>query len=110
MDSRETFERVKLQMSRLNNMWSPTGDTFCHDTEYKLRNAVWQYDSVHPIMQLTHCYSNLRRKYMEWNESATDHSLSDWNSILGSTHSMLEELQMMLNKTNFALAKDIEQK
>lgn len=110
MDSREVFERVKLQMSRLNDMWSPTGETFCHNTDYLLRNAVWTDNSPTPIMQLTRCYSNLRRKYMEWNESATDYSLSDWNSILGSTHCMLEELQMMLNKNNFALAKDIEQK
>lgn len=110
MDIRDTFEKVKLQMSRLNSMWSPTGDTFCHNTDYLLRNAVWQYDSPQPIIQLTHCYSNLRRKYMEWNESARDHSMDDWNMILGSTHSLLEEMQMLLNKTNFALAKDIEQK
>lgn len=110
MTSRDMFDAVKLQLSRLNGMWSPTGETLCHDSEYRLRNAVWIDDSPQGILQLSQCYGNLRRKYMEWNESATDHSMSEWNSILGSTHSMLDSLQTCLNKTNFALAKELEQK
>ena len=91
--NQETFDRVKLQFTRLNNMWSPKGDTFCHQAEYHLRHAViCDGQETYAVAQLCAARDLLARAYMEWNRNARDYNTDSWNSIYGAACHMLDSI------------------
>lgn len=107
MNNRETFERAKLQLSRLNGMWSPNGETFNTRAEYELRQAVWNDNGEMHIVHLCVANELLRQSYMEWNDCAPDHSTAVWNQIYAGTGSMIDDLSYDLSRKSKAAIQSL---
>lgn len=90
---RDIFDAVKLQLSRLNSMWSPSGDTFCSRADWVIRSAVW--DDRNPeaaVANLFQASDLLARQYMTWNDAAHDMNSAEWNRIYAAATGMLVQL------------------
>ena len=97
---RDVFDRAKLQIERLNTIWSLQGDPFCPQIEAVLRGAVWNdRDPSNPIGQLHMASKLLRDRYILWNDSGMmNRSIMEWNLTLAHVQDMLRDLHPYMNR------------
>ncbi len=106
MTNRDLFDRVKLQLSRLNNMWSPTGSTFDGRAEYYMRQATWDDKGDDHIILLALANSTLRDAYMRWNDAARDEAMDSWNAVYAALQPMVDDLTDTLSNKNLKRVKN----
>lgn len=109
--ARDLFDRSKLTLHRLNNLWSPTGKTFCYSADHWLRQSVWNDDDPDAsITQLHYALIHLMRAYKMWNETGTiDTKNTEWNLILSGAMNNLDMLRPMLKRSSNAAVQNIMQ-
>lgn len=93
MTDRDLFDRVKLTMTRLNTIWSPSGQTFCTRTDNLLNAATWndrnRKSSIDAILRAD---ETLRARFYEWNMDCADPRMVDWNTIYSGMQDMMRDL------------------
>lgn len=101
------FDMLKLQLSRLNMDWSPTGDTFCHQAAMHIRQAVWNdQHMLEPIRQLSLAVAHMVKRYVRYmtpetapaNGIASIHILERWNQFFTASAYTMDELESFLTQ------------
>lgn len=108
MTSAQTrFDMLKLQLTRLNEDWSLTGDTFCHQAAMHIRQAVWNdNDMMSPIRQLTLAVAHMVKRYVVYMTPETapakgiaiEHKLERWNQFFTASAHTMDELESFLTQ------------
>lgn len=107
MNAADRFASLKLILSRLNGEWSPTADTFSHQADASLRQAVWSETNIWGA--LAHLWT--ARIYMEraWADmidstQMAPHEIRDsnvlrrWSETLEATISFFDELESYVSR------------
>ncbi len=93
MNSRDMFDRAKLQLYRLNNTWSPGGEVFCYRVQTYLDRAVWDENNcANAVVNLAYADRALSEAYMQWNDTARDTSLDSWNAVYSAAQDYINNL------------------
>ena len=108
MKSAQTkFDILKLQLTRLNEDWSLTGETFCHQAAMHLRQAVWNdanvLASLRPLMLAV---ANMVKRYSVYMNPDTapaqgiadEHNLERWNQFFTASSYTMDELESFLSQ------------
>lgn len=102
-NGQQLFDTAKLQLVRLNEDWSLTGDTFCHQSALHIRNAVWNdNDRYMNVYSLQRAVAQLARRFSDYIDPETgdcdiysqENHIARWNNTFASasaTVSLLEE-------------------
>ena len=105
----QIYQQAKLQLSRLNTIWSPNGsDTFCHNTDSLLRQSVWNEANLpHAVIQLHVAHNSLVQAYARWNSDGVSSTDGErWNLILAAAQNQMETLGSLLNKRDRLYIKE----
>jgi hypothetical protein len=63
------FDTAKIQLVRLNEDWSLSGDTFCHQTASIIRSAVWSdRDEYQNVYSLQRAVAHLARRFADYTD------------------------------------------
>jgi hypothetical protein len=108
MSSAQTrFDMLKLSLSRLNEDWSPTGETFCHQAAMHIRQAVWDDNDIYsPLHQLMLAIAHMVKRYSQHVDADTmpaqgvglDVAIDGWNNTFTAASYIMDELESFLTQ------------
>lgn len=105
--AQDKFTYMKEQLTRLNEVWSLTGETFCHQAAMHIRQAIWnEKDIVSSIRPLMLAVCSLQRRYakhvdpdtMPESGPGSDYAVERWNQTFTATAYILDELESFLSQ------------
>lgn len=106
--ARDKYDLLKIQLGRLNEDWSLTGETFSHQAALHIRQAVWdEKNLLASLRQLMLAVCALQRQYsrhvdpdtMPARGAGDDHSIERWNQTFTATAYIMDELESFLSSS-----------
>ena len=96
--AQDNFDQVKLTLHRLNEDWSPVGETFSHQAAMHLRRDWTEGSRVSAMIDIMKGQALLYKRYhdlmkLENYNPMTYHQRERWNQIYTAACSMLSELE-----------------
>ena len=105
--ARDKYDLLKIQLGRLNEDWSLTGETFSHQAALHIRQAVWDDKNLlASLRQLMLAICSLQRQYARHVDPDTmpacgpgdAHTLDRWNQTFTATAYIMDELESFLSQ------------
>ena len=105
--ARDRFDSLKATLDRLNEDWSPTGETFCHQAAMHIRQAVWNDREIYPaLQQLMLAVANLTKRYAMHVDADTmpadgiglDVKMNSWNNTFTAASYIMDELESFITQ------------
>lgn len=98
------LSRAKLMLQRLNEDWSLTGDTFCHQTASILRRDITG-DTIADLLNIQSAVAHMVKRYAyacdpyagEYNRRMDPYNISRWNDMFAGANYMIDDVVGRLN-------------